>query len=179
MASERLAALPREDDAMDAELIPRILDGETALYAVLMRRHNQRMFRVVRAIVVQDDEAEDVVQQAYVKTEQDLGAGPGPTPEDEAYRHEMTKLLENQIDGLPESLRVAFVLRDVEELSTAEAALALDISEEAVRVRLHRARALLQERLSSTMAAAPDAFHFAGARCDRLVLSVCERLHIG
>jgi len=221
-ATERLAVLPREDAATDGQLIPRILAGETALYAVLMRRHNQRVFRVARGIMGQDDEAEDVAQQAFVtafdklgqfrgdaqfstwliriavneaygrirkqknrgivslvETEQDVDAEPQPTPEDEAYRREMTKILEDHIDALPESLRVAFMLRDVEELNTEETASALGISEEAVRVRLHRARALLQERLSSTMATAPDAFHFAGERCDRLVLGVCERLRIG
>lgn len=221
-ATERLAALPREHEATDRQLIVRVLEGESAFYAVLMRRHNQRIFRVVRGIVAQDDEAEDVVQQAYVtafdklaqfrgdaqfstwliriavneaygrirkrknrrlvslvETEQNVDTEPEPTPEDEAYRREMTKILEDQIDALPEALRVAFVLRDVEELNTAETSRALDISEQAVRVRLHRARALLQERLSNTLAAAPDAFHFAGERCDRLVLGVCERLHIG
>lgn len=221
-ASERLARLPQQDGASDAELIARILAGDKVLYTVLMRRHNQRIFRVVRGIIVQDDEAEDVVQQAYfiafaklaqfrgdaefstwliriavneaygrlrkrekhrtvslVETAHEVDGASKPTPEDEASRHEMTKLLEDQIDLLPENLRVAFVLRDVEELNTAETALALDISEEAVRVRLHRARQLLQERLSSAMSVAPDAFHFAGERCDRLILGVCDRLNIG
>ena len=44
----------------------RVLAGETSLFEVLMRRYNQRLYRVARAIVRDDAEAEDVTQQAYV-----------------------------------------------------------------------------------------------------------------
>jgi RNA polymerase sigma factor (sigma-70 family) len=50
----------------DEELAARIRRGDTALYEVLMRRYNQRLYRVARAIVRNDAEAEDVVQQAFV-----------------------------------------------------------------------------------------------------------------
>ena len=50
----------------DPEVVSRILDGETALFEVLMRRHNQRVFRAARAILRDDREAEDVMQEAYV-----------------------------------------------------------------------------------------------------------------
>ena len=50
----------------DVELIDRILAGDTSLYEVIMRRYNQRIYRVARAIVRDDSEAEDVMQEAYV-----------------------------------------------------------------------------------------------------------------
>jgi RNA polymerase sigma-70 factor, ECF subfamily len=50
----------------DEQVIERILSGETALFEILMRRYNERMFRVARAIVGDETEAEDVMQQAYV-----------------------------------------------------------------------------------------------------------------
>src|SRR5262245_47852991 len=50
----------------DDTLIERIRRGETACFAPLIRRYNQRLFRVARAIVRDDDEAEDVVQHAYL-----------------------------------------------------------------------------------------------------------------
>jgi RNA polymerase sigma-70 factor, ECF subfamily len=50
----------------DEELVDRIRRGETALYEVVMRRYNQRLYRVARAILRDDAEAEDVMQQAYV-----------------------------------------------------------------------------------------------------------------
>jgi len=50
----------------DEEVVVRILTGQTALFEILMRRYNERMYRVSRAIVRDDSEAEDVMQQAYV-----------------------------------------------------------------------------------------------------------------
>jgi RNA polymerase sigma-70 factor (ECF subfamily) len=51
----------------DAAIVVRILAGETSLFELLMRRHNQRLFRAARSIVRSDDEAEDVMQEAYVR----------------------------------------------------------------------------------------------------------------
>jgi RNA polymerase sigma-70 factor (ECF subfamily) len=51
----------------DEAIVGRLLRGEAGLFEVLMRRHNQRLFRAARAIVRDDDEAEDVMQEAYVQ----------------------------------------------------------------------------------------------------------------
>jgi len=50
----------------DEEVVRRVRGGETALFEILMRRHNQRLYRVARSIVRDDAEAEDVLQQAYL-----------------------------------------------------------------------------------------------------------------
>jgi RNA polymerase sigma-70 factor, ECF subfamily len=50
----------------DEQVVAEILNGHTALFEVLMRRHNERIYRAARAIVGDDLEAEDVMQQAYV-----------------------------------------------------------------------------------------------------------------
>ena len=60
-SASQLAALT------DEEIVGRVLAGETALFELLMRRYNQRIFRVTRAIVRDDGEAEDVTQDAYVR----------------------------------------------------------------------------------------------------------------
>ncbi len=60
--------------------------------------------------------------------------------------------MERAIAALPDALRTAFVLRDLEELSTEEAAETLGISPGALKVRLHRARLLLREHLSTYFA---------------------------
>jgi len=49
----------------DEDVVRRVRQGETALFEVLMRRYNQRIYRVVRAILKDDAETEDVMQQAY------------------------------------------------------------------------------------------------------------------
>jgi RNA polymerase sigma-70 factor (ECF subfamily) len=61
---------------------------------------------------------------------------------------ELRAEIENGIGRLPEDLRVALVLRDVEQLSTTEAAAVLELSEAALKSRLHRARVLLRHHLA-------------------------------
>ncbi|HVR40595.1 MAG TPA: RNA polymerase sigma factor [Thermoanaerobaculia bacterium] len=56
----------------DEDVVRRVIDGETALFEIVMRRYNQRIYRVVRAIVRNDDDAEDVMQQAYVNAYEHL-----------------------------------------------------------------------------------------------------------
>lgn len=210
------------DPASDERVIEEVLDGQAGRFEVLMRRYNQRLFRAARAILRDDAEAEDAVQQAYLsaysKLDQfagrarfstwltriavhealrrrrkqgrlaDLEAVPEPaagegmapahrTPEQQASDGELRLLLEEAIDGLPESYRVVFVMRDVQEMSTRETADCLGLSEEAVRVRLHRARKALREWLYERAdTASADAFSFAGERCHRIVAYVLARI---
>ena len=56
----------------DEEIIARVGAGEVELFELLMRRHNPRVYRAARAIVRDDDEAEDVMQEAYVRAYQHL-----------------------------------------------------------------------------------------------------------
>jgi RNA polymerase sigma-70 factor, ECF subfamily len=58
--------LERWNQLDDGEVVELILSGQTALFEVLMRRYNERVYRAARAIVKDEKEAEDVMQQAYV-----------------------------------------------------------------------------------------------------------------
>jgi RNA polymerase sigma-70 factor (ECF subfamily) len=69
-------------------------------------------------------------------------------PEDDLLREEAREQMKQAIDDLPPTLRSVFVLRDIEGLSTAETAEALDLSESAVKSRLMRARLKLRDELS-------------------------------
>jgi len=69
-------------------------------------------------------------------------------PSEALEREELGALLRKAIDGLPEIYRNVVLLRDIEEMDVRETALALGITEGAVKVRLHRARALLQRDLA-------------------------------
>jgi RNA polymerase sigma-70 factor (ECF subfamily) len=51
----------------DADLVRRIVAGERELYEVIVRRYNQRLFRVTRSIVQNQEEAEDVIQDTYLR----------------------------------------------------------------------------------------------------------------
>ena len=66
-SSDPLALSKAWEGTSDEAIVERLRRGEGALFEVLMRRHNQRLFRVARSIVRNDDEAEDVMQEAYVQ----------------------------------------------------------------------------------------------------------------
>lgn len=207
----------------DEDIVARVKAGDTALYEIIMRRYNQRLYRVARGILRDDSEAEDVMQDAYVRAYQHLDqfAGIAPfsawltriavhealrrlrlrnrnvqldefgedgeismntvetslNPEQNASRAELGHLLEETLLDLPEQYRTVVMLRDVEELSTAETAEALELTEENVKVRLHRGRAMAREWLFARAGSkAKNAFPFMGERCDRVVQGVFARL---
>ena len=205
----------------DDQVVALVLNGQTALFEILMRRYNERVYRAARAIVRDEQEAEDVMQQAYVNAYAHLRQFDGrarfstwltriavnealarvrrggryqpfddersnvetmtteatPDPERQAFTGELRVLLEWAIDGLSDGAREAFVLRDVEGLSTLEAADILGVSEDVIKTRLSRARGALRRMLlDRTGAAAPDAFRFYRPRCDRVVARVLARI---
>lgn len=206
----------------DEEVVARVLDGETALFEIIMRRYNQRLYRVAHSILRDDAEAQDVMQDAYVRAYQHLDQFAGrakfstwltriavhealarahrrsrvqgldaepyggnmdplvsktPDPEQQASDRELVALLQSAVLALPANYRSVLVLRDIEEMSTSDTAEALDLTEENVKVRLHRARALLRRELFARAGAQrSQAFPFLGARCDRMVEAVMKRL---
>ena len=99
------------------------------------------------------------------------------TPEEQVSNSEIRSLLETAVEDLPDAYRTVFVLRDIEEMSTIDTANALEISEENVKVRLHRARALLRKTLYDRAGMErKEAFNFHAVRCDRVVKNVFERI---
>ena len=70
MTIEIPTAVPAE--LSDEEIVRRVLAGDAPLFEILMRRHNQRLYRVVLSILRDDGEAEDVMQEAYVRAYQHL-----------------------------------------------------------------------------------------------------------
>jgi hypothetical protein len=56
-----------QEPLSDEEVVARVLAGETGMFEIVMRRHNQRLYRVARALLRNDGEAEDVMQDAYVR----------------------------------------------------------------------------------------------------------------
>jgi RNA polymerase sigma-70 factor, ECF subfamily len=212
----------------DQEVVDRVRAGDTALYEIIMRRYNQRLYRVTYAILRDSAEAEDVVQDAYVRAYQHLDQfagyapfstwltriavhealrrlqlrkrsqqfeevehdedsfmnGPDTTiaetsldPEQRASNAELGQILEEAVLDLPDQYRTVIMLRDVEELSTAETAAALELTEQNVKVRLHRGRGMMRDRLFARVGAGgKNAFPFMGVRCDRIVSGVFARL---
>lgn len=173
--------------------------GDPAALAALFDTHADKLYRLALSLLRDPVEAEDIVQETFVKVmtrleqfegrarletwlyrvaynasldrlrrkrtdplpadepEADDGENlPMPqsfvdwsgTPETALLGAEAGAALEAAIQQLPESLRVVFLLRDVEGFSTEEAAEGLGLSVAATKVRLHRARLALRERLA-------------------------------
>jgi len=212
----------------DPEVVRRVRAGESALFEILMRRHNQRVYRVVRAVVKEEADIEDVMQQAYINAfthlhqfeersqfstwlirialheafgrrrkvqrsesmalngfdvEGERGESmetlisPDADPEHQAYARELHRVLEDAVDTLPEAYRTVFMLRDIEGLSTSETGEGLGIGDEAVKTRLHRARAMIREAVNVRIGeVANGAFQFHAPRCDRVVTAVLSRI---
>lgn len=57
----------------DEQIVERVLAGDTVMFEILMRRHNQRLYRMARSVLRDDDEAEDVMQDAYFRAYEHLG----------------------------------------------------------------------------------------------------------
>ncbi|MBC8646663.1 MAG: RNA polymerase sigma factor [Thermoanaerobaculia bacterium] len=202
----------------DEEVVRRVCAGEISLFELLLRRYNQRVYRVSRAVLHDDAEAEEVAQEIWVRIythlsqfarrsrfstwltriaynqawahakrrkrsqsleakalreRQNTRASVSRDPEHEVSRRELRSVLERVVDTLPLAYRTVFMLREVEEMSTDETAAALQLTRSAVKVRLHRARALLRRELRDQVGGPfPEAFLFLGNRCDGLVHAV-------
>jgi len=98
-------------------------------------------------------------------------------PEQALLRSEARRLIEQKIDGLPDSFRTVFVLRALEEMTVEETAACLGIPEATVRTRHFRARSMLREAIAQELDLAQNqVFDFDGERCDRIVARVLEEL---
>jgi hypothetical protein len=105
----------------------------------------------------------------------DRFASLAPDPEQQASNSEIRRLLEKAVEKLPDAYRTIFMLREVEDMSTTDAADVLEITEENAKVRLHRARALLRKSLYARAGMERrEAFNFHAVRCDRVVKNVLK-----
>jgi RNA polymerase sigma factor (sigma-70 family) len=220
-------ALP-PPDADELSIVSRVIAGDQRAFALLMRRYNQRLYRLARAVLRNDEEAQDALQEAYLAAFRSIGKfraeaalstwlsrlvlneslgrlrrdarrqnvvpmvrsnigqemDSSPTPDVDLpdrilAREQIRVLVEQKLDELPESFRVVFVLRSVEDLSVEETAQCLDIPEATVRSRHFRARGLLREALAREVDLAErDLYEFGGGRCDQVTATVLKRLGV-
>lgn len=64
--TESVSQVAAPAELPDEAIVERVRAGDTALYEILMRRHNQRLYRTIRAVLREDRDVEDVMQQAYL-----------------------------------------------------------------------------------------------------------------
>lgn len=108
---------------------------------------NTALMRLRARKPVASDEVEAMIGDASDQKWQSV-SGSAAEPSRELLGAEMMDVMNHAVSRLPESLRMVFVLRDVEGMSTRESAEILGISESAAKVRLHRARLALRQELA-------------------------------
>ena len=205
----------------DKEIIARVLKGERNLYSVLIKRYNQRLYRVAMSFINDDSEAEETMQIAYIKAFENLEKFEHRSAfstwltrilinecllrrkkrnqsitmnddmiENEIHQHSIDKvqtpltsvlnlelktILEKAICQLPDKYRSVFIMRELENMSIAETQECLELSEENVKVRLNRAKAMLRNSLSS-LYKKEDLLSFHLSRCDRITDNVMKQI---
>ena len=172
--------------------------GDAKAFSELLRRYEGKIFRLALHITQNREDAEDVLQEAFLKAYEHLDQFQGQSrfytwivriavnqalmklrkrksdrsvslddtidtgedtvareiaawdenPEQQYSREEINEILGTAIDGLAPIYRAVFVLRDVDGLSTEEAAEALELSVPAIKSRLLRARLQLRDKLT-------------------------------
>ena len=175
MTTSLLRKAPQEAvDPSDADLAARVARGDHPAFEALMRRHNRALFRTARAILRDDAEAEDALQEAYLQAYHTIGS----------YRGEarlstwLARVVANEaLMRLRKQARRSAIIPLQPGVAVEETAAILQIPDATVRSRFFRARSLLREGLAAEVdLACGDAFGFAGERCDRVVAGVMKRL---
>lgn len=155
--------------------------GESALSTWLTRivineaigrsRKSRRRAEIIRL------DSDNTSPLEYEVAEVNMNEATTEQPESAALRAEARRMLERQIDALPDVFRTVFVLRALEEMSVEEVSRCLDVPEATVRSRFFRARGMLREALAREIDFVyEEAFSFDGARCDRIVAGALDRV---
>ena len=176
----------------DAEIVARVKGGDTDAFEGLVRRHGRRVYRSLLGVLGNVEEAEDALQDAFLKAFQHLPEFEGrarfstwllriaintgiqrlrsrkdfdsldeevddfkprriqawgQNPEESYSREELKRIVEQEVMKLPAKYRVALMLRDLEELSTEEAANVLGLTVPGLKARVLRGRLMLRESM--------------------------------
>ena len=201
----------------DEKVIQKILEGETAVFEILIRRYNPVLYRIGRMYGFNHHDTEDLMQDAHVaaymqlaafehratyKTwisriminkciyKQKYGYHKNEIPDEQVYEtnaatiqteqnmlnRELSSVLERSLESIPVIYRSVFVLREVQGFSIAETAELLGITTVNVKVRLNRAKSLLQKQLEQFYSA-NEIYSFNLIYCDNIVNRVFEEIN--
>lgn len=207
----------------DSVVIKRILSGEKELYEILVRRNNQKLYRIIRSYIKDDTEIEDIMQDSYVKaftklyqfklestfstwlirigineslarlkekgkiyhlneqsdnlssTILEIPDNRQLNPQDKMIRNETKQILESAIDSLDIKYKTVYIMKEVEEMSLKEISVILGLTVANVKVRLHRSKEMLKEKLYE-VANDRKIFEFGFSRCDRITENVMRMI---
>lgn len=189
---ERPLTTESVSDDPDLEIVGRVKNGETDAFEELVRKHGRRVYRSLIGMLGSPEEAEDALQDCFLKAFQHLPEFEGrarfstwlvriaintgiqrlrgrkdfdsldeevddfkprriqawdENPEESYSREELKRIVEQEVMKLPAKYRVALILRDLEELSTEQAANALGLTIPGLKARVLRGRLMLRESM--------------------------------
>lgn len=208
----------------EPEIIRRILSGEKELYEILVRRNNQKLYRIIRSYLNDEAEIEDIMQNSYIKgftklyqfkleasfstwliriainealarikekgklihinqsaeqfkrhTILEIPDNKQLNPQEKMIQQEAKQVLENAIDHLEAKYKIVYMMKEVEGMSLNEIAAALDLSLSNVKVRLHRSKEMLKDKLFE-VTHAKNIYEFGFSRCDRITENVMKNI---
>lgn len=208
--------------ASEKEIIEKILNGEKALFEVLIRRTNAVLYKIGRMYGFNHQDSEDLMQETHLaaylnlhsfgyrasyktwiskimihKCQYKLKYGyavkeiPGTDKIQEntlpmhssgqrntqtaIANNELASIIENSVRELPLNYRTVFVLREMEGYSVAETAALLGLTEVNVKVRLNRARAMMQKELEKVYTRT-EIYTFHLSYCDQITERVMKQI---
>ena len=208
----------------ESDIIKRVLNGEKELYEILVRRNNQKLYRIIRSYLKEEADIEDIMQDTYIKaytklyqfkldatfstwlirigineslarlkekgkyyhlndqsqnfknnTILEIPDSKQLNPQEKMIRNEAKLVLENAIDSLDSKYRNVYIMKEVEEMSIKEISIALDITIVNVKVRLHRSKEMLKEKLYE-VTNTKEIFEFGFSRCDRITEYIMKNI---
>lgn len=207
--------LPNQDSLSDLELLHQIIEGNTKLYEVIIRRYNPLLYKIGRTYSFNHQDTEDLMQETYIdvyrglskfenrslfktwisrimlnqcyhkkhsaSTKKEISQEEAFLPktltnnnsESQLVNGELSHILESAISEIPENYRLVFALRELNGLNVAETAHSLDISENNVKVRFNRAKALLRKKINKAYSN-EELFEFNCIYCDGMVNKVLD-----
>ncbi|RDK89189.1 RNA polymerase sigma factor [Marinirhabdus gelatinilytica] len=208
----------------EEQVISRVLGGEKELFEILIKRNNQKLYRIIRGYLKDEAEIEDVMQNTYLKafsklhqfklqssfstwliriginnslarikakgkllhllqqpdslksnTIFEIPDNRQLNPQDKMIQNESKRLLENAIDSLDVKYKTVYIMKEIEEMSLKEVATALDLTVANVKIRLHRSKDKLKDKLYE-VTNTKDIFEFGFSRCDRITENVMKNI---
>ena len=202
----------------DEKVIQKIIDGDTAVFEILIRRYNTVIYRIGRMYGFNHHDTEDLMQDTHVSAYTQLasfenrasyktwlsriminkciyklkyGYFKNEIPDDQVYNEstsatmqteqnmlnrELSSVIEKSLESIPVIYRSVFVLREVQGFSVAETAELLGITPVNVKVRLNRAKSLLQKQLEQVYTA-NEIYSFNLIYCDAIVNRVFDEIN--
>lgn len=205
------------DVLSDEKVIQKILEGDTAVFEILIRRYNPVIYRIGRMYGFNHHDTQDLMQDTHVAAYLQLatfeqraayktwlsriminkciyklkyGYFKNEFPDENVYEsnsatiqteqnmlnRELSSVLEKSLESIPVIYRSVFVLREVQGFSIAETAELLGITPVNVKVRLNRAKSLLQKQLEQFYSA-NEIYSFNLIYCDNLVKRVFDEIN--